>query len=249
MGHGSFDQFENSGLGIGKLDNIFITHLHLDHITDLYTMLWLRFGGFNSLAHAVNVYGPGPAGALPAPSIPGATVTIVNPSTRRRGLADLMNAQIAATAYDVNIRMLDEGWPSIYDRVRLNEIALPDVGASAPDNLTPPMQPLPVMSDDRVQVSAILVKHPPVFPSYAFRFDTAHGSVVFSGDTTVTPNMVTLARDADLLVHEGIDLQAVQMAGRFSEAQIRHLEASHTDVTKVGGVAQAAGVKTSCSAT
>jgi phosphoribosyl 1,2-cyclic phosphodiesterase len=30
MGHGSFDQFQKSGLDIGDLDNIFITHLHSD---------------------------------------------------------------------------------------------------------------------------------------------------------------------------------------------------------------------------
>jgi ribonuclease BN (tRNA processing enzyme) len=244
MGHGSFDQFQKSGLDIGDLDDIFITHLHSDHIADLYTMFWLRFGGINPLTHAVTIYGPGPAGALPAPHTPGATATTAEPQHPTPGLTDLINTQIAATAYDVNIRMRDEGWPSIYDRVKLNEIILPDVGASAPDNLTPPMRPFPVMSDDYVQVSAILVKHPPVFPFYAFRFDTAYGSVVFGGDTTVTGNMMTLALGADLLVHEAIDLQALQTADNYSAAQIQHLKDSHTDVTKVGGVAQAAEVKT-----
>ena len=244
LGHGSFDQFEKAGLDIGDLDNIFITHLHSDHIADLYTMLWLRAGGYNSLTHAVNVYGPGPAGGLPAPAMPGADPIIVNPENPTPGLADLINTQIAATAYDVNIRMRDESWTPIYDRVNLKEIVLPDVGASATGNLTPPMQPFLIMSDDRVQVSAILVHHPPVFPSYAFRFDTAYGSVVFSGDTSRCGNMVTLARGATLLVHEAIDLEVVQMAGNVSAGQAQHLEHSHTDVNEVGGVAQAAGVKT-----
>ena len=242
MGHGSFDQFEKAGLDIGGLEDIFITHLHSDHTADLYTMLWLRAGGYNSLTHAVNVYGPGPAGGLPA--MPGEDAIIVNPQNPTPGLADLINTQIAATAYDVNIRMRDESWTPIYDRVNVNEIVLPDVGASATGNLAPPMQPFPITSDDHVQVSAILVHHPPVFPSYAFRFDTAYGSVVFSGDTSRCGNMVTLARGATLLVHEAIDLSVLQLAGNLSAAQAQHLEHSHTDATEVGGVAQAAGVKT-----
>jgi ribonuclease BN (tRNA processing enzyme) len=36
----------------------------------------------------------------------------------------------------------------------------------------------------------------------------------------------------------------LQVAQSLSKAQILHLEDSHTDVTKVGGVARAAGVKT-----
>ncbi len=45
-----------------------------------------------------------------------------------------------------------------------------------------------------------LVEHAPVFPSFAFRFDSEQGSVVFSGDTGPCRNLVRLARNADVQV-------------------------------------------------
>ncbi|MFI0447232.1 MBL fold metallo-hydrolase [Actinomadura sp. 6N118] len=244
LGHGAFDQFDRAGLAIKNLDAIFITHLHSDHIADLYTLPFLRFGGIKPMTHPVDVYGPGRAGALPTPYPPGRQVPVVHPENPTPGLTDLIQAQIAATAYDLNLRMRDEGWPDLRTLVRPHDIALPDVGASPTGDLAPAMRPFTVMSNDQVRVSAILVRHPPVFPSFAFRFDTAHGSVVFSGDTTVTPNIVTLARGADVLVHEVIDMQIVKLAGNLSPGQIQHHQNSHTDVTKVGALAQQAGVKT-----
>ncbi|MCC5348697.1 MBL fold metallo-hydrolase, partial [Staphylococcus aureus] len=66
------------------------------------------------------------------------------------------------------------------------------------------MKPVVFYEDDRVKVSATLVQHAPVFPSFAFRFDTEDGSVVFSGDTGPSENLVRMARGADVLVHEVI---------------------------------------------
>ncbi|KAA9160189.1 MBL fold metallo-hydrolase [Amycolatopsis acidicola] len=244
LGHGAFDQFQKSGLDLGTLDRIFVTHLHSDHLADLYTLLWLRFGGVNPMTHPVDVYGPGPAGALPAPSS-GQPTPVVSPGNPTPGLADFFANSLAATAYDVNLRMRDEAWPDIRELYRVHEIPLPDVGASATGDLAPPMQPFPVMADDHVSVSAILVRHPPVFPSFAFRFDTAHGSVVLGGDTTITPNMVTLARGADVLVHEAIDLRVVEQAGTLTPEQLQHHRNAHSDVTRIGReIAQPAGVRT-----
>jgi ribonuclease BN (tRNA processing enzyme) len=100
-----------------------------------------------------------------------------------------------------------------------------------------------------VQVRAILVQHPPTFPSFAYRFDTADGSIVFSGDTTVCPNLVKLAHGADVLVHEVIDRAWAE--SRFEPpldpdqlAAVNHLVSSHTTIEQVGGVAQRAGVST-----
>jgi ribonuclease BN (tRNA processing enzyme) len=189
------------------------------------------------------MYGPGSAGALPLRQ-PGTSPQTVNPSSPVPGLSRFIDLSIQASAYDVNVRMRDEGWPDINSMYTTNEIDLPSVGASARGNLAPVMDPFLVMSDDKVTVTAILVEHPPVFPSFAFRFDTEYGSVAFSGDTTITPNMVTLAQGAGTMVHEAIDLQAVQeFGGSLTPAQLQHLENSHTDVTKLGPVAQAAGVE------
>ena len=60
----------------------------------------------------------------------------------------------------------------------------------------PTMEPVVIYPEDDhgVQVTAILVQHAPVFPAFGFRFDTPHGSVVFSGDTGPCDNVVRLAR-------------------------------------------------------
>jgi len=242
VGHGAFDQFEKAGLAADRLDAVFVTHLHSDHIADLYTLLWLRFGGYHPLTHPVHVYGPGRAGALPPPSS-GRPVGTLHPALPTPGIRDFIDLSMQATAYDINLRLRDEAWPDIRDLVRVHEIMLPPVGAGPTGDLAPPMQPFEVMSDEHVRVTAILVRHPPVFPSYALRFDTTHGSVVFSGDTTVTDNIVTLARGSDILVHEAIDLWAVETFGNLSTEQIQHHRHSHADVTKLGPLAQRAGVR------
>jgi ribonuclease BN (tRNA processing enzyme) len=241
VGHGAFDQLEKAGLTPSNLDSIFITHLHSDHLADLYTLLWLRFGGYNSMTHPVHVFGPGQAGGLPASDREVGTINRQNPTP---GLADFLASSMQATAYDLNLRMRDEAWPDLRELIRAQEIEVPDVGASATGDMAPEMEPFEVMSDERVRVTAILVQHPPVFPSFAYRFDTPHGSVVFSGDTTITQNMVTLARGADILVHEAIDLTAVEQFGNLSEEQLQHHRNSHSDVTKLGPLAQRAGVGT-----
>lgn len=243
LGHGAFDQFQKSGLSPAALDAVFVTHLHSDHLADLFTLLWLRFGGVDPLTHPLALYGPGSADALPTPASgqPAATVAPDDPTP---GLADFVEKSLTASAYDINLRMRDENWPDIRTLYRVHEIPVPEVGASPVGEMAPAMDPFPVMSDDRVRVSAILVAHPPVFPSFAFRFDTEYGSVTFSGDTTITPNMVTLARHSDILVHEAIDLEIVKAAGLTPE-QLQHHENSHSDVTRVGPeVARPAGVKT-----
>lgn len=95
------------------------------------------------------------------------------------------------------------------------------------------------MRDDRVHVTATLVPHGPVFPSFAFRFDTEYGSVTFSGDTAETDNLITLADDTDVLVHEAIGIHGDSV----SKAAKDHMLESHVEVEKVGSVAQRAGAK------
>lgn len=61
-----------------------------------------------------------------------------------------------------------------------------------------------VYSNNGVTVTAFLVVHDPVKPSYGYRIDYQGHSIVFSGDTTATPNLVKYAQGADILIHEVI---------------------------------------------
>ena len=111
----------------------------------------------------------------------------------------------------------------------------------------------PVMQDDNVKVSSIVVEHPPVKPALAYRFDFKDRSIAFSGDTAPLEAVATMAKGADVLVHETMYVPAVE---KYIKAQIAegrpvkfepfmaHMKADHTPAEDVGRIAQQAGVKT-----
>jgi ribonuclease BN (tRNA processing enzyme) len=109
-----------------------------------------------------------------------------------------------------------------------------------------------VMQDANVKVSAIIVDHPPVKPALAYRFDFKDRSIVFSGDTAPLEAVAQLAKGADVLVHEAMDVPAVEgyvrslMAVRpiNFDAFMAHMKADHTPLEDVGRIAAEAGVKT-----
>ena len=243
-GHGTVDQFKMAGILESDLRGIFVTHLHSDHIADLFTLPFLLHGGVRPLTAPFHILGPGRAGALPPARPNGREDVLINPGNPTPGTEDFFHHSTQAAAYDLNIRMRDEGAPVFTDVVKVRDIELPGVGANAVDNLHPEMEPFEIFQDERVRVTAILVEHPPVFPAYAFRFDTADGSVVFSGDTALAENVVRLARDADVLVHEAIDLEYFRTGQQVPPALLEHLRESHADVEMLGALAQRAGVGT-----
>jgi ribonuclease Z len=55
---------------------------------------------------------------------------------------------------------------------------------------------------DGLRISAFLVDHAPIAPAVGYRFDWRGRSVVVSGDTVKSANLVHVAKDADVLVHE-----------------------------------------------
>ena len=110
----------------------------------------------------------------------------------------------------------------------------------------------PVMQDTQVKVTAALVQHPPVNPAFGYRFDFPDRSIAFSGDTVALDAMAKLAKGADILVHEAINMNAEAVFARRFAAQGRpgsfenvmhHMQVDHTPTDDVGRIAQEAGVK------
>ena len=244
---------------LSGLHQVFLTHLHSDHACDYFNLFLL---GWPILQWnpPVDVFGPGPAGGVEAlpPDPPGRSIPLVNPDDPTPGLLDLTEAQIRSHAYDLNIRMREAGRRDLTALIVPHEIGLPiGLDAQAPERVAPDMDPIVVAEDDHVRVTATLVSHAPVFPAFAFRFDTDDGSVVLSGDTAPCPNLIRLAQSADVLVHEVFDDDAQGLgspAGMAdedgddeddeweAERRQHHLLTAHTPLSKVGEVAAAAGV-------
>lgn len=90
------------------------------------------------------------------------------------------------------------------------------------------------------------------FKSVAFRFNHPARSIVYTGDTGPSTAVEELAKGADLLVSEMIDLEAVVAAIRRNspkadgpevENAIEHLRKHHLAPAEVGKLAKKAGVK------
>ena len=64
------------------------------------------------------------------------------------------------------------------------------------------IEPGVIYSRDGVKVTAFSVDHRPVDPAYGYRIDFGNRSVVISGDTTYSKNLIDHAQNTDLLIHE-----------------------------------------------
>ncbi|WP_457971641.1 MBL fold metallo-hydrolase [Arthrobacter sp. D1-17] len=258
-GHGVMGQLRKAKLGPnyekdldGPLDvlaGIFLTHLHSDHVVDLNNIL--SEGIFNGLqsVRKIPIWGPGNRGQVPVLFGPGDPPAPVSPRNPTPGTQEMTDLIVQAFATDFNDRLFDNRKPHPDDLWEAFDVPVPSEFTKRPNtDPCPDMSPFSFYEDDYVRVSATLVNHAPVFPALAYRFDTDDGSVVFSGDTGKTPNLIRLAKGADVLVHEVIDKTWPQSL--FSEPRTeaqeglyQHLINAHTLIEDVGTVAQEAGVK------
>ena len=134
------------------------------------------------------------------------------------------------SATDIETRMADERFPPLAPLIHAHDVTRPGE----------------VMADAGMKVTAAVVSHPLVEHALAYRFDAPDRSIVISGDTTPSDNLIQLARGADVLVHEAIYLPAIdRIAARVpGGARLKeHILRSHTSAEDAGRVAQAAGVK------
>jgi ribonuclease BN (tRNA processing enzyme) len=138
---------------------------------------------------------------------------------------------LAMNEYDIDTRIADEGRIPLAPLWHVHELT----------------QGGPVVEDENVRVTATLVDHPPVVPAFGYRFDTRDRSIVISGDTKPSDNLIELARGAQVLVHDALYAPAIDrlVAGVPNAATLKQsIMSHHTTAEDAGRVAQAAGVET-----
>lgn len=99
-----------------------------------------------------------------------------------------------------------------------------------------------VYQDEDVRVTAFLVDHFPVEPAFGYRFDTAAHSIVISGDTHPTDNLIRFAKNADVLIHEAYLPQIAAPTDTASDSETWFTR-YHSTAADAGVDAARAGVK------
>jgi ribonuclease BN (tRNA processing enzyme) len=233
-GRGAPSAFVDAGLDFRRLEAVFLTHLHADHTGDLAGLLLYPWGvrtGDNGPLAPIRVYGPSRPEALPAGDATFHRETTIHPELPAPGTADLVENILASYAYHLNVMPLDSHMPDAGALVRGTDIHVPARTEGIPQ------VPVVVFDDEVVKITTVAVTHGRAVPALAYRFDTADGSVVFSGDTTVNDDLIALAQGADILVHHVADLGYLARHGI-----IGRMAALHTDINEVGSVAERARV-------
>lgn len=98
-----------------------------------------------------------------------------------------------------------------------------------------------VYKDDDVTITAFRVNHEPVEHAFGYRFDAGGRSVVISGDTRLSENLIRFAKGADILIHEAY---LPEHFDRVDSPEVAaRLKAYHTSAEEAGQVATRAEVK------
>jgi ribonuclease Z len=123
------------------------------------------------------------------------------------GTKAMMSNLIRAFEFDIAIRKADDLRPASGAVVTATDIS-----------------PGVVYSEDGLNVTAFLVDHGPVRPAFGYRIDYEGHSVVLSGDTRPSENLVRAAKGVDLLVHEVafMDEKALNSSKQFQRIMAHH---------------------------
>ncbi len=135
-----------------------------------------------------------------------------------RGTRKMMSHLEQAYEYDIRIRLYD-------DRASPDGVVIlaEDIGEGV------------VHEKGGVRITAFDVDHTPVKPAFGYRIDHAGRSVVLSGDTRVSDNLIRHAQGVDLLVHEVASPETFQRAGAPPE-RAKSVVAHHVTPEQAGEV-------------
>ena len=135
-----------------------------------------------------------------------------------KGTAKMMSHLEQAFEYDIKIRLYD-------DR------AAPDgVIIEAMDTAEGV-----IYEKNGVKVTAFEVDHTPIKPAFGYRIDYGGRSVLLSGDTRFSENLIKYAKGVDLLIHEVVSLESLKRAG-YDQERIKVIINHHTTPEQAGEI-------------
>src|SRR5690349_6860887 len=136
------------------------------------------------------------------------------------GTRAMMTHLLEAFTFDIHMRRdVDEHVPATGITVISHEVTRDSV----------------VFSEHGVTVTAFVVDHGPVQPAFGYRVDYAGHSVVLSGDTRVSENLIRHAQGVDVLIHEVAAPETFQRAGATPE-RTKTVIAHHVNPEQAGEV-------------
>jgi len=228
-GIGTINRMVEAGIDSDHIKTIFLTHLHADHDMGLSDVMANDFFRAQGAPDRVDIYGP--------------------PGTRKLVDYAFRYVSIGFEPFAA------ESWP----------FRVPEVNGAFPNPFSPHEfgGDGVVFQDDKIRVVAAENSHYALMParyrqrlkSYAFRVETPHGVIVFTGDTGPSNAVVRLAQGADVLVSEAT-YRDPDALGKFVNSQALRLhwspdqtakfrinfESQHLDTEEVGEIASKAGV-------
>ena len=164
-------------------------------------------------------------------------ITVYGPE----GVEDVM--QGLASQYKKDIGFRSGGHVEHNDR----EFAL---GTAHSLNPNPNEDLVTVFERNGVKVSVFNVDHGHVKPAFGYRIEYKGKSVVFSGDTIATPRMIPAAMNADLLIHEAMNMRVMgnavialrDLGNEVESDRAQAVMSYHTDTIALAKIAAQAKV-------
>jgi ribonuclease Z len=158
-GRGCLQRLRQINVGYDKINALFITHLHSDHIVGIPD-LWLTGWLVSERKAPMDIFGP-------------------------LGTAELIKHLQLAFAYDLKIRVEDDKMAEEGSKLLVTEIRQGTI-----------------YDKKGLKVIAFNVDHYPIVPAFGYRIEYKGHSVVLSGDTRFSENLIRFATGTDLLIHE-----------------------------------------------
>ena len=147
-----------------------------------------------------------------------------------KGTEAMTKAYWEVNKFDIETRIADEGRPDLRKLLIAKDIDADGV----------------VLQTDDVTITAFRTPHPPIMDNFAYKFETADGTIVFSSDTEYNPKLGEFAKGCDVLVHEALYVPGIDgiMKRVTNGATLRkHLLAAHTTTEDIGRIAAIAKPK------